>query len=163
LTDATQEVQPGETALFHVAPGSIVVGHDGSPHSDIALGEALDLAQRLDVAVTVVRTWSIDTAPAGSIVKDGYVASYREISATVRAELEKQAAPLARSHPTVTIDYFGILGRPADVLIHLSHDALMLVIGRRGLGGFAGLLVGSVSTHCVHRASCPTLVVPPRS
>ncbi|MDQ1574230.1 MAG: hypothetical protein QOH44_1789 [Actinomycetota bacterium] len=160
MTDTARADQPSEIALPHVTRGSIVVGHDGSPHADIALGEALDLAQRLDVAVAVVRTWSIDTAPSGSIVKDGYVASYQEISETVRAELEKQTAPLARSHPRVAIEYFGVLGRPADVLIRLSHEALMLVIGRRGLGGFAGLLVGSVSTHCVHRAACPTLVVP---
>jgi nucleotide-binding universal stress UspA family protein len=160
MTDAARADEPGEIALPHVTPGSIVVGHDGSQHADIALGEALGLAQRLDVAVAVVRTWSIDTAPSGSIVRNGYVASYPEISETVRAELEKQTAPLARSHPRVAIEYFGVLGRPADVLICLSHEALMLVIGRRGLGGFVGLLVGSVSTHCVHRAACPTLVVP---
>ena len=54
-------------------------------------------------------------------------------------------------------------GHPADMLIAAAADAAMLVLGTRGRGGFLGLRLGSVSTHCVHHAPCPVVVVPPPS
>ncbi len=49
---------------------------------------------------------------------------------------------------------------PAFGLLERSEGADMLVVGSRGMGGFKGLLLGSVSTHCVHHARCPVVVVP---
>jgi nucleotide-binding universal stress UspA family protein len=50
-------------------------------------------------------------------------------------------------------------GNPSEVLIEASREATMLVVGSRGGGGFKGLLMGSVSTQCVHYSHCPVLVV----
>jgi nucleotide-binding universal stress UspA family protein len=53
-------------------------------------------------------------------------------------------------------------GQPADALCAEAEGAELLVVGSRGLGGFHGLLVGSVSQQCVHHAPCPVVVVPHR-
>lgn len=50
-------------------------------------------------------------------------------------------------------------GQPTKVLLDLSRDAALLVVGSRGHGGFAGLLLGSVSAACAERARCPVLVM----
>lgn len=59
----------------------------------------------------------------------------------------------------VVIDPVVVAADPARALIELSEDADLLVIGSRGLGGFQGLLVGSVSQKCLHHARCPVVVV----
>ncbi len=51
-------------------------------------------------------------------------------------------------------------GQAAEVLVTEAKGAELLVVGSRGLGGFRGLLLGSVSQQCAHHASCPVLIVP---
>ncbi|MBP2459081.1 nucleotide-binding universal stress UspA family protein [Clavibacter michiganensis] len=140
--------------------GSIVVGHDGSAGADAALEVALGLGRDLPAPVVIVRTWSIDTAPHGSVFHDGYAASFSEIGETVRTVLREETADRTLGYPDVDIEVRGVLGRPAEVLIDLSADARMLVVGSRGLGGVAGMLLGSVSDRCTRHARCPVLVVP---
>jgi nucleotide-binding universal stress UspA family protein len=51
-------------------------------------------------------------------------------------------------------------GNAAEVLLRIAKDADLLVVGSRGHGGFSGLRLGSVSSHCIHHAVCPIVVVP---
>jgi nucleotide-binding universal stress UspA family protein len=58
------------------------------------------------------------------------------------------------------IDYVAMGDRhPSEALLRASNDADLLVVGSRGLGGFGGLLLGSISQQCVQHATCPVLVV----
>jgi len=62
-------------------------------------------------------------------------------------------------HPEVVIGSEVVEGSAARVLLDASKDADLLVVGSRGHGGFAGMLLGSVSQHVVAHASCPVIVV----
>jgi nucleotide-binding universal stress UspA family protein len=61
--------------------------------------------------------------------------------------------------PGVTIEREVVEGSPADVLLRAAADADLLVVGSHGRGGFAGLLLGSVSQQCAHHAPCPVVIV----
>ncbi|CAN5168244.1 hypothetical protein BH09ACT6_BH09ACT6_11100 [soil metagenome] len=147
--------------LVPIAAGSIVVGHDGSTESDHALEMTLDLAGRLNAPVVIVRAWTIDDKLADFRNDDGTIASFTEITGTVRKRLLDETAAAAHSHPGVVVQCRAALAQPSEILESLSTDALMLVVGSRGLGNIAGFMLGSVSSHCVHHARCPVLVVPP--
>ncbi|GAB3605362.1 hypothetical protein GCM10027413_07710 [Conyzicola nivalis] len=166
---------PGERATVHAVDmqthshppdpdlaNTIVVGHDGSHGGESAFELALRLAERLGATLLVVRAWTIDTAPHGTLVSGGYVASFDEASAKVARILERDVADLVTAHPGVTFRFKAKFGQPAAVLIAASPGALMLVVGSRGHGGFSSLLLGSVSEQCTRHAHCPVLVVRPR-
>jgi nucleotide-binding universal stress UspA family protein len=144
-----------------VTDDTIVVGHDGSADAEEALAFALRLAERLGTSLHVVRAWTIDTAPHGTLVSEGYVSSFDEASAKVARILQRDAAARIAFHPAVPVEFLAKFGQPATVLIAASAGALMLVVGCRGRGGFASLVLGSVSEQCARHAHCPVLVVRP--
>lgn len=159
----TTAATAAELTEYAAPAGSIVVGHDGSKDSDHALEVAFQFAAKLGVDIVVVRSWSIDTAPHGALYNHGYVASFDEVTETVRKMLVADTASIASRYPGVTLQVRAALAQPAQLLTQVAAPALMLVVGPRGLGGFAGLLLGSVSSHCVQLATCPVLVVPTRT
>ncbi|WP_166426790.1 universal stress protein [Labedella populi] len=143
--------------------GVIVVGHDGSSGAERALKEALEIAEGAGAYVEIVRAWTIDTAPPGTLFAEGTVAPVAEVDDAVRARLEKDVAALVAQHPSVSVVCRATLGHASEVLLDAAETARMLVVGSRGRGGFAALLLGSVSDQCVRHARCPVLVVPPSS
>lgn len=145
---------------FSANSAPIVVGHDGSAPADLALKSAFELAQALSAPIVILRAWSIETAPRGAVFHDGYAASSAEITATVRERLRADTAALVAQNPDCRVETRAVLGQPAEVLVAASETARMLVVGSRGLGGFAGLLLGSVSEQCVRHTHCPVLVTP---
>ncbi len=138
--------------------GGILVGHDGSDCAQEALIWAGRLAARSRLALHVVRAWGLLTAPRPDTWAPGYVPPLPAYAGAVRAELERQVAGagIDRSVPLTT----HVLHRPpAHGLIEAARGADLLVVGARGLGGFTGLLLGSVSDQCVRHAPCPVTVV----
>ena len=127
----------------------IVVGVDGSENADRAVEWA---------AIQADRTGSVLEIHAA--FGPGYVfLPPSEVEAATRHWAQK-AAELARPvAPQVSIDCVTHEGSPTPALIEASADADLLVVGSRGLGGFRGLLLGSVSQHCTKHARCPVVVV----
>jgi nucleotide-binding universal stress UspA family protein len=82
--------------------------------------------------------------------------SFRRRAEQVADEAHETAKSL---QPAVQVESVAIGGHPADVLVEQSAGAQMIVVGRRGLGGFKSMLLGSVSQQVVQHASCPVVVV----
>lgn len=137
----------------------VVVGVDGSAESVGALRWAARYAAATGATVTALLSWhypaAVGTAPAG--------VAPREISDDVRAEmqetLDKAVAEVFGSPPPPGVRADVVYGHPANTLVEASQHADLLVVGNRGHGAFRGMLVGSVSIHCVTNAACPVVVV----
>ena len=134
----------------------VIVGVDGSPHSDRALGWACRRAEACGDTVRAVSAWSHgasgeDWAPPPGTKAEGQ----RRGEQILRDAVER----VRKDHPAAAVETAVVEGPPARVLIELSADADLLVVGSRGLGGFSELLLGSVSQQCVHHARCPVTVV----
>ncbi|NVM94205.1 universal stress protein [Arthrobacter wenxiniae] len=137
----------------------IVVGIDGSDYSTHALQTAATFASALKLRLDVISCWSrSDIYFAAQIPVGGFPeADLLESEATrlVDEALERAFGPERPTGLSVGIRY----GHPAQILVEASANARMLVVGRRGRGGFLGLRIGSVSSACVAHARCPVVVV----
>lgn len=148
-------LQPEDDA--HVA--HIVVGVDGSESSMRALEWAAARAKPDDVieAVAVWRpmiAFGSDLSP--SAPDAGALDEMTRGGLETAVEVHRQRHP---DHPA-TIETTVLQGHPGRALSHHAAAADLLVVGRRGSGGFAGLHLGSVSTSVTHHAECPTAVIP---
>lgn len=140
-------VPPGE--------GRIVVGVDGSVSSVRALEWAARQAELTGDVLEVITSWEW---PANY----GWTPPVPEDwdpQADMANLLDEILDRLRQAHPNVTLRPRIVRGHPAPVLIEASRGAELLVVGCRGHGEFAGMLIGSISEHCVTHAHCPVLVV----
>ena len=131
---------------------TIVVGVDGSDGSVGALSWACDRASATGASVEAVTTWQwpMSLGPAVPI-PTGY-----DPAGDAQTMLEAIVAPEADRYPSLTIRTRVVEGHPAEALVEASRHADLLVVGSRGHGGFAGMLLGSVSQHCAAHAACPS-------
>ncbi len=133
----------------------IVVGIDGSPLSETALGFAIEEARLRHAALHVTYAYPVlASVLTGSTGNDYYEQVESEAKTFLQGIVEH--APASEG---VNVTWLAVPGNPSEVLIEASREATLLVIGSRGVGGFLGLLMGSVSTQCVHYSHCPVLVV----
>ena len=139
--------------------GAIVIGYDDSEFAKNALRKGLWLATRLGAPVRVVRAWTISSAPRPRTWEPGYVPPVEDFAAEVLDHLRTQVAPILAEHPDVAVELVVPHGAAGRELVKASDDARLVVVGSRGLGGFAGLLLGSVSGEVVEHARCDVLVV----
>lgn len=133
---------------------TIVVGIDGSDASVEALRRAQALAVPLGAKVVALACWDIPP------VYDGYVAMGINNFDVRAGEILREAVEKAFGPETpANVETRLVQGHPRRTLIGVSGSADLLVVGRRGHGGFGGLLLGSVSSALVAHAQCPVLVV----
>jgi nucleotide-binding universal stress UspA family protein len=136
----------------------IVVGVDGSAGSRRALTWAAAEAASHGSELVVVNVWEHTLLPpAGSVsVSEHYVPDPSQRTADDLLQVIKEELG---EEPPVPVQPLVKQGRPAKVLIEESAEADLLVVGPRGHGGFAGLVLGSVSQHVAAYAKCPVTVV----
>jgi nucleotide-binding universal stress UspA family protein len=137
---------------------TIVVGVDGSPGSRKALTWAADEAAVHGAELVVVNVWEHTLMPpAGSVsVSERFVPDSSQRTADDLVQVIKDELG---DNPPVLVRPEVKQGRPAKVLIEESANADLLVVGKRGHGGFVGLVLGSVSQHVAAYAKCPVTVV----
>ena len=140
------------------AQGGILVAHDGSAAAGSALRTAVSWAESFKTHVTVVRAWSLVTAPRPDSWSAGYTPPLEDFEASTLAALERAIAPVRELHPDVTITAAVVHGNPSEKLIEASDHVDLIVVGSRGRGGFTGLLLGSVSEKIVRYAKCRVVV-----
>jgi nucleotide-binding universal stress UspA family protein len=138
----------------------VVVGVDGSAESVAALNWARRYAEATGATVRAVLAWHYPTAagqpPVGVAPKPVTAEVEERLQANLAETIAKVYAPgTSAAHVETRISY----GHPAQVLIGESKAADLLVVGHQGHGAFTGMLVGSVSIHCVTHAACPVVVV----
>ena len=136
---------------------TIVVGVDGSPGSRAALAWAAAEAADHGADLVVLNVWEHTLMPpAGSVsVSERYVPDPSQRTAEDLLSVIKETLG---EDPPVPVQPRVKQGRPAKVLIEESTNADLLVVGKRGHGGFAGLVLGSVSQHVAAYAECPVTV-----
>jgi nucleotide-binding universal stress UspA family protein len=132
----------------------ILVAVDGSPGSRAALRRAAVEAVAHDASLEVVMAWSF----LDQVVAPKADPQYGEDRAA--ADLASIVDDELGGDVPADIDVHVVNDLPARAVLSRAEGAWLLVVGSRGLGGFKGLLLGSVSQQIVHHAPCPVLVVP---
>lgn len=139
---------------MNVAPARIVVGVDGSESSIEALRLAAKLAPALDAQIHAVLCWDFPGMYAGYVPPD-----FDGFQKTAREKLTHSLEKAYGDNLPAGLTSEAVRGPAPATLVQAGADANLLIVGRRGHGGFRGLHLGSVSTACVSHADCPVLVV----
>ena len=135
----------------------LVVGVDGSEESKQALRWAVDEARLRGMRLRVLHAWFAYPA-----IGDGIPLAAEDWTALGSAAstfVDKFVAEVVGEPEGVELEVEAVHGTAANVLVDAAREAALLVVGARGHGGFAGLLLGSVSQQCVHHATCPVVIV----
>jgi nucleotide-binding universal stress UspA family protein len=141
-------------------PG-IVVGVDGSPNSERALDWAMGHAAALHQPLTVLAVHEVPKSYWGHVPVVGPAdeALVQELRQAAEQMTQAAASRLGDARPasvTVRADS----GFVVEELVAASQEADLVVLGTRGAGGFARLVIGSVSSQVVQHAACPVVIVP---
>jgi nucleotide-binding universal stress UspA family protein len=136
----------------------IVVGVDGSEDSKEALRWALGEAELRGATVRAVHAWSMPIAFGGPYMPP-QAFDPSEIRDQAQTALDDALDEVAGESPPVAVERVVEQGSAAEVLCLESEFADLLVVGSRGHGGFAGLLLGSVGQQCAQHAPCAVVIV----
>lgn len=142
-----------ETQVF----GKVVVGVDGSEASMNALRYAIDEARRRGATVEIVHGWHVPYYGdfTGVMPYPG-----QELASAAERVVKDALASVENEAQGVEITARAVESPPAYALTEAGKEADLIVVGRRGRGGFLGLLLGSVAQQVANHATCPVLLIP---
>jgi nucleotide-binding universal stress UspA family protein len=135
---------------------TIVVGVDGSECSVSALRWALAEARLRNARVRVVHAWSYPHVSTYHEAAHAMTIPFAELGDEM---LDRVLADVAADAKEIAVERAVLEGAAAEALLGEAAEAALLVVGSRGVGGFASLLLGSVSQQCAHHAPCPVVIV----
>jgi nucleotide-binding universal stress UspA family protein len=138
---------------------AVIVGVDGSPEATAALRFAADEAVQRGLPLRIVCAWE---ASAATYVGEAFTPNADGFANAERHADEVLRAALGQIPADVDAEALAVEGKAAKVLIEQARDAVLLVVGSRGRGAAAGLLLGSVSQKLAQHAPCPLAIVPAR-
>lgn len=136
----------------HPAQAPILLGIDGSPASELATAIAFDEASHRNVGLVTLHAWS------DADVSEWPAIDWRAIELTAERVLAERLAGWQEQYPDVAVRRIVVCDQPARQLVDQSEEAQLTVVGSRGRGGFAGMLVGSVSETVAQLARMPVIV-----
>jgi nucleotide-binding universal stress UspA family protein len=138
--------------MSHPAQAPVVVGIDGSPASELATAIAFDEASRRRVGLIAIHSWASDAVYTWAGI------DWSAQCADGERALAEQLAGWQERYPDVSVERKLVFGDPAEHLVAASELAQLTVVGSHGRGGFAGMLLGSVSSAVVQAARMPVIV-----
>jgi nucleotide-binding universal stress UspA family protein len=144
--------------------GELVLGVDGSPRSRPAIAAAFTEAAARGSTLRVVHSWQrlnwtvLDAMPQATSGAATHSPNVDEEAA--HQVISEAIAGVAAEHPSVKVVEQLVEGHPVHALTQAAEGADLLIVGRRGGGGFANLRLGSVSRGVLHHAPCPVMIVP---
>jgi len=131
----------------------VLVGIDGSPASEAAIALAFDEASRREVELVALHAWS-DVGVFPMLGMD-----WRDSEAKGREILAERLAGWKEQYPDVRVKRLIVCDKPSRWLLEESERAQLVMVGSHGRGGFAGMLLGSVSAHVAQSSTVPVIVV----
>ena len=150
-------VVPPTTDEAAVPHGVVVVAVDGSPDSAVAARIACREAKIRGARVIAVNTWGLEVVD-GFVVTESDAEAFAAIRARQTELVDRALTSARRDYPEVQIEIKIIHGQAVRSMVEQSQSADLMVLGSRGLGGFAGKLLGSVSQRVLRGSSCPVII-----
>jgi nucleotide-binding universal stress UspA family protein len=144
------------TSLDFDAAAPVLVGIDGSPGAQAAAAIAFDEAALRGVGVVAMHAWKDVNVFDSAVSFAGQ--RWPALHAKEEEVLDEQLAPWLERYPNVPVRRVIVRDEPAKILVDMSVSAQLVVVGSRGSGGFAGMLLGSVSAAAVLLARVPVIV-----
>jgi len=154
--------QPWPAVRANLPVQKIVVGVDGSASAEVALALAISEAEAWGAELTAVAAVPVGTGP-GLLAWLPAATDHEAVLRDVAEGLDVVVDEALRDHPDLTVRRVVLDGSGAALLTEFSTAVDLLVVGSRGRGGFAGLLLGSTSQAVLHHSSCPVMVVTTKS
>jgi nucleotide-binding universal stress UspA family protein len=131
-----------------------VVGYDGSPGAARALKWAIEEALMRQASLEVITAWVFPMAMGYA-----FTTTVKEVREEAERTAEHALGIVKTRAPKLTVHVSASESAPGPALVDASRDADLLVVGSRGLGGFRGLLLGSVGAYCARHASCSVAII----